>query len=101
MQSVRNSLFTRSTTMFGVCEALGQDLRISPTWFRVAFAVGVIFNIEYAIAAYAVAGAIVLISRLAYPGRRPVEVEAAPVAAQTDAAVVAEAPAEKTLAQAA
>ena len=100
MQFVRNSLFMRSTTMFGVCEALGEDLKINATWFRVAFAVGVIFNLEYAVAAYAVAGVIVLISRLAYPGRRPAEVAAVTVA-QTDTAVVAETPAEKALAQAA
>ncbi len=97
MQFVRESLFARSTTIFGVCEALGEDFGISPTWFRVAFAAGVIYNLEYSFAAYAVAGALVLLSRLAYPARR-----AAKPAAETVAPAVAavaetvEAPVQRT-----
>lgn len=69
MQFTRNSLSLRSDTMFGVCEALGQDFGISANWFRVAFAFAVIYNLEYAAIAYAAVGALVLISRLVYPGR--------------------------------
>lgn len=97
MQFVRNSLFTRSTTMFGVCEALGQDFGVSPTWFRVAFAFAVIYNIEAAVLAYVAAGALVLISRLLHPNP-VIAAEAEPVA--TDA-VATEKPAETVLAHAA
>ncbi len=78
-----NSLFSRSDTIFGVCQALGEDLRISPTWFRVAFAVAVIFNLEYAAIAYFSVGALVLLSRLIVrspAAAEPAVVETAPVA---------------------
>jgi len=100
MQFVRNSLFTRSTTLFGVCEALGQDFKVNPTWFRVAFAAAVIFNLEAAILAYAAVGALVLVSRLIYPNRAPAS-DAAPAVAETTATVMAEGSAERALARAA
>ena len=100
MQFVRNSLFVRSTTIFGVCEALGQDFKVSPNWFRVAFAAAVIFNLEYALLAYALAAAVVLVSRFVYPN--PVKTaEAAPAAAQTVEPVAVVKAVENTLAQAA
>jgi phage shock protein PspC (stress-responsive transcriptional regulator) len=71
--------------MFGVCEALGQDLGISANWFRIAFAAGVIFNLEYALLAYAGIGALVLVSRLVYPNRAVAETETTPVVIQSDA----------------
>jgi phage shock protein PspC (stress-responsive transcriptional regulator) len=92
MQTVGESLFARSTTIFGVCEALGEDFGVSPTWFRVLFAAGVLFNLEYAIAAYAVAGALVLISRFAYPDRRAAA-PAVEAAAPADTAHIETAPA--------
>lgn len=75
MQFTRNSLSLRSDTMFGVCEALGQDFGISANWFRVAFAFAVIYNLEYAVLAYAAVGALVLLSRLVYPSRAVAEAE--------------------------
>ncbi|HZV57133.1 MAG TPA: PspC domain-containing protein [Sphingobium sp.] len=69
MQFFRNSLLARSDTMFGICQALGEDLGISPTWFRVGVAALVIFNIKAAIAIYAGLGLLVLVSRLLYPNR--------------------------------
>ena len=77
MQFTRNSLSLRSDTMFGVCEALGQDFGISANWFRVGFAFAVIYNLEYAVLAYLGIGALVLVSRLVYPGRAVAEVETA------------------------
>lgn len=75
MQFTRNSLSLRSDTMFGVCEALGQDFGISANWFRVGFAFAVIYNLEYAAIAYAGVGALVLLSRLVYPGRAVAETD--------------------------
>ncbi len=85
MQFFRNSLLARSDTMFGICQALGEDLGISPNWFRVAVAALVIFNIQAAIAIYAGMGLLVLVSRLLYPNRA--------VAQETEAAAAASAPA--------
>lgn len=87
MQFIRNSLFARSDTIFGVCQALGQDFGVSPTWFRVAFAAAVIFNLEYAVIAYFSLGALVLVSHLAFrspAAAEPAAVETAPVAVKAD-----------------
>jgi phage shock protein PspC (stress-responsive transcriptional regulator) len=79
MQNIQSSLIARSDTLFGVCEALGEDFGISANWFRLAFAAGVIFNLEYAVAAYAGVGVLVAISRFVFPRTRAATpVEAAP-----------------------
>ena len=57
----------RPDTMFGVCHALGEDLRISPTLLRLAFAGALFWNPVAALAAYAALGAIVLFSRWLVP----------------------------------
>lgn len=91
MQFFRNSLFTRSDTIFGICQALGQDFGISPNWFRVGFASGVIFNVELAIATYFAVGALVLASRLVFRDRRVAQAEApvvTPVDVKAETAVV-------------
>jgi phage shock protein C len=59
--------FGRSDTFFGICEAMGQDLRISPTLFRVAIGVGVLFHPLATLGVYATAGIVVLATRLAIP----------------------------------
>ena len=102
MQFSRNSLSLRSDTMFGVCEALGQDLGINANWFRVAFAAAVIFNLEYALLAYVGIGVVVLLSRLVYPSRAVAETEATTAAIQADTPAAVQAPAEaRVLAKAA
>jgi len=92
MQFTRNSLSLRSDTLFGVCEALGQDFGINANWFRVAFAFAVIYNLEYAVLAYACVGALVLLSRIIYPSRAVAEAETGHDAVETAAPVAAEAP---------
>ncbi len=87
MQLTRNSLSLRSDTMFGVCEALGQDFGISANWFRISFAFAVIYNLEYAVLAYAAIGALVLLSRLVYPSR---------VVAEPDSVTASETKTDKT-----
>jgi len=93
MQKVHgSSLLSRSDTMFGVCQGLGEDFGFNPNWLRVAFALMVVFNVGLALSAYAAAGVLVLVSRLVYPDRRkavaPVEQAAEPVVATQDAAPV-------------
>jgi len=73
MQDVRTSLPFRSDTMFGICEALGQDFGINANWFRVVFATGVVFNLEYALAAYFGVGLLVLASRLIFRTRAAID----------------------------
>ena len=72
------NLFTRPDTFFGVCEALGQDLRVNPIWFRLAFGVALLWQPVTVIAAYFALGAVVLVLRLLMPDATPVEAAPGP-----------------------
>ncbi len=90
MQTANTKLFDRGDTFFGVCEGLGQDLGISPTWFRVAFPVAAYFNPVAAVAVYAALGVLVYTLRWLVPDRpKAAAAEAAQpalIAAENDAA---------------
>lgn len=64
------NLFRRRDTMFGICEALGQDFGINPTWIRVAFIAPLFFFPVQTFAVYFGLGLIVLASRLIFPARK-------------------------------
>jgi phage shock protein C len=70
MHASKPSLFTRDDTLFGVCEALGEDLGFNPLPLRVTLAVLLLWNPVAVLAAYLGAGAVVLASRLLFPNRR-------------------------------
>lgn len=63
------NLMLRGDTILGVCEALGQDFGISPTWFRVAFCAPIFWNPVVVISAYFAIGLLVAASRFAFPDR--------------------------------
>ena len=71
MQRSTPSLFARHDTFFGVCEALGQDLRINANWLRIAFAAGLLLSPLWALGAYFGLGLAVMVSRRFFP-RRPI-----------------------------
>jgi len=79
----RTALPFRDHTIFGVCEAIGEDFGINPLWLRVPLAACVLVSLKYAIAAYLLLGVVVLGSRLLFPNPR-LEAEA-PTASQTSA----------------
>ncbi len=82
MQSGKGNLFTRDDTFFGVCEGLGEDLRIPSNLFRVGFALAFFFAPMGVVIAYFSLGALVLVSRLAFPNPRGAKrIKAAPAAA--------------------
>lgn len=60
----------RAHTILGVCEAVGEDFGINPTWLRVPFAASVLISPTYAILAYLALGVAVLASRLIFPRAR-------------------------------
>ena len=100
MQSNRDVVFAREDTMFGVCQALGQDFGFNPVYLRIAFAVPVLFNPLAALGAYLAAAVLVLFSRLLVPSTpyqwRWRRKAAAPAAAEVETvapAPVTEAPA--------
>ena len=72
----------RSHTILGVCEAIGEDFGFNPVLLRVPLAASVLISPTWAIGAYLVLGAIVLLSRVLFPKQR------------VDAAVEPEVPAQ-------
>jgi phage shock protein PspC (stress-responsive transcriptional regulator) len=86
MQSSQPNLFTRPDTFFGVCEGLGEDLRIHPNLLRAALTVLIFFNPAAAVTVYAGAGALVLVTRLLFPVPGPTASDAV----ATEASVAAE-----------
>ncbi len=64
------NLFQRRDTMFGICEAVGQDFGFNPTWLRLAFIAPLFFFPVQTFAAYFGLGAVVLASRLIFPAKK-------------------------------
>jgi phage shock protein PspC (stress-responsive transcriptional regulator) len=88
MQSYQPAIFWREDTVFGVCEALGEDFGFNPLFLRIAFALGLLWNPLVMIYAYLGLAAIVLVSRLLAPNPLPAvraETEAEPKAAADEA----------------
>jgi phage shock protein PspC (stress-responsive transcriptional regulator) len=57
----------RVHTIFGVCEAIGEDFGFNPVFLRVPLAAMVLYSPLIAIGAYFALGAVVLLSRLLFP----------------------------------
>ena len=70
MHSVQPSLFRRSDTFFGVCEALGEDFGFNPLLLRVAFGVLLLWNPTVVIGTYLTAAVLILLSRWIFPKNR-------------------------------
>lgn len=70
MTSARSNLFTRDDTFFGVCEGLGEDLRVNADLLRLGFALALFFSPVLTVATYAGLGVILLVARLVFPVRR-------------------------------
>jgi phage shock protein C len=63
------NLAFRNDTILGVCQAIGQDFGINPTWLRVAFCAPVFWNPALVIGAYLALGVVVAATRYAFPDR--------------------------------
>lgn len=77
------NLFTRDDTFFGICEGLGQDLRIPANLLRVGFAVSLLASPVAALAIYLGLGVVLFAARTLFPVAKrtaPVAAKAAPVA---------------------
>jgi phage shock protein C len=82
----RQNLFTRDDTFFGVCEALGEDLRFNANWLRAALGVLLLWNPAAVLGTYAALGAVVLVTRLVAPNPRKPAAAARLEAPQAEAA---------------
>jgi phage shock protein PspC (stress-responsive transcriptional regulator) len=67
MQTVQPNVFARDHTIFGVCEALGEDLGFNPILLRIALSVGLFFSPIGALAVYTGLGLLVAFTRLVAP----------------------------------
>jgi len=83
------STLARDDTLFGVCQALGEDFGINPFILRVGFAVLLLWNPVAVIGAYAAAGAVVALSRLLSPDPRVAIAAPAEVAPAVERKVLA------------
>ena len=90
MQTSQPSVWARDHTIFGVCEALGEDFRFNPLFLRVPLAVLILVSPTAVVGAYAAAGVLVALSRWLVPDRSAAPLEAA-VAPAPSAAEPAEA----------
>lgn len=77
---MHGNLITRDDTFLGVCEALGEDFRISPLLLRLGMTAFLFFNPLAAVTAYLGAGMLVALSRWIAPNPRA----AVPAAAVTE-----------------
>ena len=66
-------------SLFGICQAAGEDLRISPFLLRIGLLALLFFGPWYAIGAYAGLGALVGASRLLFPKPQGEAAEASPL----------------------
>ena len=65
-------IFARDDTMFGVCEAIGEDFGFNPNILRILFGVGLLWGPVTAIGLYAGCALLVAASRWLVPNPRPI-----------------------------
>ena len=68
--TTQTSLPLRNDTIFGACEAIGEDFGFSANWIRVPLCALVIWSPIASVAIYVGLGVAVLASRLLFPERR-------------------------------
>ena len=84
-QDEPQNLFFRNDTIFGICEAIGQDFGVNSNYLRVVLCSLLYFNPVAVIGGYFALGAAVALSRWLYPA--PSASGAPQVAAQPEAVV--------------
>lgn len=77
VQEAYVALPLRQHTIFGVCEAIGEDFAFNPIFLRVPLAAMVLWSPLIAIGAYFSLGALVLASRTLFPRPKAVAAQSA------------------------
>lgn len=67
MHSAQPSPLARDDTLLGVCQSIGDDFGFNPIYLRISLGVLLLWNPVAVVGGYAVAGAIVALSRLIFP----------------------------------
>jgi phage shock protein PspC (stress-responsive transcriptional regulator) len=79
--ATNTNVFLRNDTIFGTCQAIGDEFGINPTWLRVPLAASVLISPTAAFLAYLGLSAIVLAARLIFRSKAvPAAVVEAPAA---------------------
>ena len=86
MTTAPPSIFARDDTMFGVCEALAEDLGFRSNLLRLGFALALFWNPVAAAACYAALGLLVAVTRWLVPEPPATAVEQGGAAPAGDAA---------------
>lgn len=73
MDTPRPNIFQRQDTIFGICQAVGEDFGFNPSWLRLAFVAPLFFLPVQTIAAYLLLGVVVFVSRIAFPEKAAAE----------------------------
>lgn len=81
------NVFLRNDTLFGTCQALGEDFGFNPNWIRIPLASSVVLNPFVAVGLYLALSLLVLASRTMF-AVKPVETA---IAAQATVPVPAQA----------
>jgi phage shock protein PspC (stress-responsive transcriptional regulator) len=67
MQTVQPMPLARDDTLFGVCQALGEDIGFNPFYLRLALGVALIWNPVIVIGGYLAAAVAIAVSRWIVP----------------------------------
>ena len=70
MQTSQPPLWARDHTLFGVCEALGEDFGFNPLFLRIPLAALLLWNPVAVVGTYVALGALVLLTRWLAPNPR-------------------------------
>jgi phage shock protein PspC (stress-responsive transcriptional regulator) len=84
MHDHRTPLFARDDTMLGACHGLGDELGISPAWFRVALALGLFWNWAAVLTGYVAVALVMNLLHWRFPLRRQATPKAASAAPSGD-----------------
>jgi phage shock protein C len=81
MQTAQPNPLMRDDTMFGVCQAIGDDFGFNPTILRAAFAIPLVWNPLLAAGIYVTLAVAVLVSRIVIREPRQPQPASVPAAA--------------------
>ena len=87
MQTSQPSLIARDHTLFGTCEAIGEDFGFNPIFLRIPLAVLLLVNPIAVVGTYLAAGIVVFFTRWVAPNPRTAAAQ--PVAAGTAPSIAA------------
>ena len=65
------NIFLRNDTIFGTCQAIGEDYGFNPNWLRIPLAASVVFNPFVAVGAYLALSLLVFATRSLFRAKAP------------------------------